>query len=56
MRDFPLAKMHLGRSQADAPEIDGMVYLNGETQHQASDIVSVKIAHADEHDLWGESI
>ena len=46
----------IGRSQADAPEIDGMVYLNGETQHQAGDIVSIKITHADEHDLWGESI
>ncbi len=46
----------IGRSQADAPEIDGMVYLNDELNHQPGDIISVKITHADEHDLWGESI
>ncbi|MGH1486497.1 MAG: 30S ribosomal protein S12 methylthiotransferase RimO [Cellvibrionaceae bacterium] len=46
----------IGRSQADAPEIDGMVYLNDELEHQAGDIVTVKITHADEHDLWAESI
>ena len=46
----------IGRSQADAPEIDGMVYLNDETNHKPGDIVQVKITHADEHDLWGESI
>ena len=45
----------IGRSQADAPEIDGMVYLNDETHHKAGDIVTVSITHADEHDLWGES-
>ena len=46
----------IGRSQADAPEIDGMVYLNDELDHRPGDIVTVKITHADEHDLWGESI
>jgi ribosomal protein S12 methylthiotransferase len=46
----------IGRSKADAPEIDGLVYLNGETNHQAGDIVQVIITHADEHDLWAESI
>ncbi len=45
----------IGRTKADAPEIDGLVYLNGETHHKAGDIVTVKIMHADEHDLWGES-
>ncbi|ENY71236.1 ribosomal protein S12 methylthiotransferase [Aeromonas diversa CDC 2478-85] len=42
-----------GRSFADAPEIDGMVYLNGETALKPGDIVRVKIEHADEYDLWG---
>jgi ribosomal protein S12 methylthiotransferase len=45
----------IGRSQADAPEIDGMVYLNDETHHQPGDIVLVVVTHADEHDLWAES-
>jgi ribosomal protein S12 methylthiotransferase len=46
----------IGRSKADAPEIDGMVYLNDETHHQPGDLVKVKITHSDEHDLWGEQI
>lgn len=43
----------LGRSMADAPEIDGVVYLNGETRVKPGDIVQVTIEHADEYDLWG---
>lgn len=43
----------IGRSMADAPEIDGAVYLNGETGVNVGDIVKVKIEHADEYDLWG---
>ncbi|MGH1438775.1 MAG: 30S ribosomal protein S12 methylthiotransferase RimO [Cellvibrionaceae bacterium] len=46
----------IGRSKADAPEIDGMVYLNGEQAHQPGDIVLVEVTHADEHDLWGQSV
>lgn len=43
----------VGRSMADAPEIDGMVYLNGEFDVKAGDIVNVLVEHADEYDLWG---
>lgn len=43
----------IGRSMADAPEIDGVVYLNGETKLKVGDIVQVKIENADEYDLWG---
>ena len=43
----------VGRSMADAPEIDGMVYLNGEFGVKPGDIVKVLIEHADEYDLWG---
>src|SRR5690554_383114 len=42
----------IGRSKADAPEIDGMVYLNGETDLQPGQIVRAVVEHADEHDLW----
>lgn len=45
----------IGRSQADAPEIDGLVYLNDETHHQVGEIVSVKVHASDEHDLWANS-
>jgi ribosomal protein S12 methylthiotransferase len=42
------------RSQADAPEIDGHVYLRdvGEGRN-AGDIVHVQIEDADDHDLYG---
>ena len=42
----------IGRSKADAPEGDGMVYLNGETDLQPGQIVQAVVEHADEHDLW----
>ena len=43
----------IGRSYADAPEIDGNVFLNGETGLKPGDLVDVTIEHADEYDLWG---
>ena len=43
-----------GRSQADAPEIDGHVYLRDVAATlKAGDIVDVAIEDADEHDLFG---
>ncbi|MEM8563568.1 MAG: 30S ribosomal protein S12 methylthiotransferase RimO, partial [Pseudomonadota bacterium] len=42
----------VGRSSADAPEIDGHVYLNGITELQPGDIVEAEITGADEYDLW----
>ncbi len=46
----------IGRSYADAPEIDGLVYLNGETSVKPGDQVMVLIEHADEYDLWGSVV
>lgn len=43
----------IGRSMADAPEIDGVVYLNEEKSVHVGDIVQVEIEHSDEYDLWG---
>lgn len=43
----------IARSEWDAPEIDGNVFLNGETTIRAGDIVTVTVEHADEYDLWG---
>lgn len=45
-----------GRSAADAPEIDGLVYLNGETSLKPGDMVKVRIDEADEYDLWASLI
>lgn len=38
---------------ADAPEIDGAVYLNEQFDVEPGQIVRVLIEHADEYDLWG---
>ena len=45
-----------GRSFADAPEIDGLVYLNGETDLKPGDLVKVRIDEADEYDLWASLV
>lgn len=48
----------VARSSADAPEIDGVVYIepisNASQAYQAGDFVEVKITGAQGHDLWGE--
>ncbi len=46
----------IGRSPWDAPEIDGSVFLNGETGVKPGDIVEVRITESDETDLWGERV
>lgn len=45
----------VARSVADAPDIDGLVYIDTD-QLQAGDIVKVRITDADEYDLWAELI
>ena len=42
-----------GRSAADAPEIDGAVFLRDAGHLGVGDIVPVRIEDADEHDLYG---
>jgi len=43
-----------GRSQADAPEIDGQVFLRNVPETlQAGDVVQVAVEDADAHDLFG---
>ncbi|MBK9079234.1 MAG: 30S ribosomal protein S12 methylthiotransferase RimO [Hyphomicrobium sp.] len=44
----------LGRSKWDAPEIDGSVFLNGDTGVKPGDIVRAKVVEADDYDLWAE--
>ena len=43
----------VARSHADAPEIDGLVYIQDGHHLQAGDIVEVDITDADEYDLSG---
>ena len=44
----------VARSAADAPEIDGLVYIDGAQHLEIGEFVTVKIIDSDEHDLWGE--
>ena len=45
-----------GRSKADAPEIDGEVFLRDAGHLSVGDIVDVVIEDADEHDLYGVQV
>lgn len=42
----------IGRSSADAPEIDGKVYLDGATGLNPGDMVEAEVTDADDYDLW----
>ena len=42
----------VGRTAADAPEIDGVVYLSGADGLQPGDLVEAQIVNSDGHDLW----
>lgn len=43
----------IARSKADAPEVDGVVYLDGAGGLTPGDIVSARITDADDYDLYG---
>ena len=45
-----------GRCYADAPEIDGKVYLDGFIDTFPGDALLVTITEADEYDLWAEPV
>jgi ribosomal protein S12 methylthiotransferase len=45
----------IGRSSADAPEIDGCVYVSSDRQLAPGDLVRVRVTESDEYDLWGET-
>lgn len=46
----------LARSSADAPEIDGVVYVEGADNAAVGDWLDVRITDADIHDLWAEPV
>ena len=46
----------IARSMADAPEIDGNVYIDTDVPLNPGDIVSVRVTAADEYDLWAELV
>jgi ribosomal protein S12 methylthiotransferase len=46
----------IARSSADAPDIDGLVYIEEHAECQPGDFVKVHIDDTDEHDMWGHII
>ena len=42
----------IGRSTADAPEIDGLVYIETNEEIESGEIVSAKITKSNEYDLF----
>ena len=44
----------IARSSADAPEIDGLVFVNDFFDAEPGDLLQVKVVDADEHDLYAE--
>lgn len=46
----------VGRSEADAPEIDGQVFIDDATHLKVGDIVDVEFEEADDHDLWARLV
>ena len=45
----------IGRSKADAPEVDGLVYVDNLSgiNVKGGDVIKVTITNSDEYDLWG---
>ncbi len=44
----------IARSAADAPEIDGLVFINDYFDAEPGDFIRVRVVDADEHDLYAE--
>lgn len=47
---------YLGRSEGDAPEIDGSVYVNSAQELETGEFAQVKIHDVDSYDLMGEVV
>ncbi|MDR2196134.1 MAG: 30S ribosomal protein S12 methylthiotransferase RimO [Gallionellaceae bacterium] len=45
----------IARSAADAPEIDGLVYIEDGQSLKVGDFADVRVTDSDEHDLWGRA-
>ena len=52
----PVSESHFGRSEADAPEIDGKIYFKSEKRIAAGTFVDVKINDVIDYDLYGIAI
>ena len=52
-----MAEIYFGRSEADAPDVDGKIYFTApKGKYTFGDFVKVKITEALDYDLVGEEI
>ena len=57
VEDFdPVSEAHFGRSEADAPEIDGKVYFKCERRVAPGSMIDVKVRDVVDYDLYGRGI
>lgn len=52
----PISEVYYGRSEADAPEIDGKIYFKGKKGIPAGSFVDVRIDEVVDYDLYGTEI
>ena len=50
------ARRAIGRSQWDAPEIDGLVFVDGATDRAPGDVIRAKVHRSDAYDLFAEPV
>ncbi|WP_313529595.1 30S ribosomal protein S12 methylthiotransferase RimO [Anaerotignum sp.] len=53
---LPEENIYCGRTRRDAPDIDGLVFLNAEEEIYSGDFVTVKVREAGDYDLMGDVI
>lgn len=53
---LPEENIYCGRTRRDAPDIDGLVFLNAEEEIYSGDFVTVRIREAGDYDLMGDVI
>ena len=46
----------IARSKADAPEVDGMVFVDSDNHYEPGTLINVRITDSTEHDLYAEEI
>ena len=46
----------IGRSSADAPEIDGNVFVSSDRSLRPGDMIRARVTDSDEYDLYAEQL
>ena len=53
---LPEDNIYVGRTYKDAPNVDGIIFVNAERELLSGDMVKVYVTEAQEYDLIGEMI